>query len=108
MQRLVKFIILIFLQIPYSVNAQQIKTLDFFITMAKENSPVLNDFNNQRYSLKIDSMKMLADYGLKINSINDAMYAPVINGWGYDNALSNGQNITTVIRISKDILGRKT
>jgi len=106
MQRLIKFIILISLQIPYSVNAQQIKTLDFFITMARENSPVLNDFNNQRYSLKIDSMKMLADYGFRINSVNDVMYAPVINGWGYDNVLSNGQNVTTVIRISKDLLGR--
>ena len=107
MQRLVKFIILIFLQIPYSVNAQLIKTLDFFVTMAKENSPVLNDFNNQRYSLKIDSMKILADYGFKINSVNDATYAPVANGWGYDNALSNGQNVTAVIRISKDLSGRK-
>lgn len=96
----------VFLLVPNIGFAQKTVTLDDYIATAKENSPVLSDYNNQRYSLKIDSLKMLADYGVKVTANGDAMYAPVIKGWGYDNALSNGQNVTAVIRITRDLLGK--
>ena len=96
----------VFLLVPNIGFAQKTVTLDDYLATAKENSPVLSDYNNQRYSLKIDSLKMLADYGVKVTANGDAMYAPVIKGWGYDNALSNGQNVTAVIRITRDLLGK--
>ena len=99
--------VLTILSFSIAVFAQSTKTLDYFLTSARANSPVLNDYNNQRYSLKIDSLKMLADNGLQVTGNIDAMYAPVIKGWGYDNVLSNGQNLTSVIRVSKDLMGRE-
>jgi len=107
MKKLSIYILITLLLIPTSViNAQIKNTLDYYLNSAKENSPVLNDFKNQRYSLKIDSLNMKADYGFKVTGIGDAMYAPVIGGWGYDAALSSGQNITALIRMSKDLLGK--
>lgn len=106
MKRILFLVISGFLVTMYG-PAQSKKTLSDFLISAKANSPVLNDYNNQRYSLKIDGLKMIADYGLKINGIADMMYAPVVKGWGYDNVLSNGQNLTTVIRVSKDLSGRE-
>lgn len=99
--------ILIFLSIAFSIKAQQHKTLEDYLTLAKENSPLLNDFNNQRYSLKIDSLKTLATYGLQVTGNVDAMVAPTINNWGYDNVISNGQNVTAVVHVSKDLLGKE-
>jgi outer membrane protein TolC len=92
--------------IPFSINAQSIHTLDYYIVSAKENSPVLNDYNNQRYILKIDSLIMRSEYGLKITAAADMLYAPIIRDWGYDAALSNGQNVSAIVRISKDLLGK--
>ncbi len=106
MKQLSKHLLIVFLLISASINAQNSNTLEYYLNSAKENSPVLNDFKNQRYSLKIDSLKMKADYGFKVTGIGDAMYAPVIGGWGYDAALTNGQNITALIRVSKDLLGK--
>lgn len=89
-------------------NFAQEKDLNYFLTKAKENSPVLNDFNQQIYSLKIDSLRLKAENGFKVNGIVNASYSPIINGWGYDEVLSNGQELTSIIRVSKDIFGKKT
>jgi outer membrane protein TolC len=107
MQGSSRFTGILLLLISISVNAQQISTVDYYIAVAKENSPVLNDYNSQRYSLKIDSLMVLSDYGVKVTGICDAMYAPVADGWGYDAVLSNGQNVTAVIRASRDLLGKE-
>ncbi|MHB9055990.1 MAG: TolC family protein [Paludibacteraceae bacterium] len=89
------------------LSAQTIKSNEDYVKAAVKNSPLLYDYENQKLSLKLDSAKLMADYGLKVNAFADLMYAPVINGWGYDNALSNGQFATTGIRASKDIIGEK-
>ena len=107
MKRLFCFSFSFFLLMTVSSVAQQHKTLEDYLTLAKENSPLLNDFNNQRYSLKIDSLKLLATYGLQVIGNVDAMVAPTINNWGYDNVISNGQNVTAVVRVSKDLLGKE-
>lgn len=107
MKRLLCFSFSLSLLMAAPCFAQPHKTLTDYLALAKENSPLLNDFNNQRYSLKIDSLKMLANYGVQVTGNVDAMYAPIINNWGYDIALSNGQNVTAVVRVSKDLLGKE-
>ena len=92
--------------VPIQTIAQQQRDLNYFLTKAKENSPVLNDYNQQVYSLKIDSLKLKAEYGIKVNGILNTSYAPILKGWGYDEVLSNGQELISVIRISKDFLGK--
>ena len=88
------------------LSAQNAKSDEDFIKAALLNSPLLYDYENQKLSLKLDSALLMADYGLKVSAFADLMYAPVIHGWGYDDALSNGQFATTGVRASRDIIGR--
>jgi hypothetical protein len=44
------------------------------------------------YSLSIDSLVYKANLKPQLNAIVFANYAPVINNFGYDTAISNGQN----------------
>lgn len=90
------------------VFAQKSTTLEEYLTLAKENSPLLNDYNNQRYSLKIDSLKLRADYGIQVTGMGDLSAAPLIHNWGYNGGtLNSGRNLDAVVRISKDLLGNK-
>lgn len=88
------------------VDAQISRSLSYFIAAAQTNSPILNDYNNQVISNRIDSLKLRANYGLIVNGESDAAYAPVIHGWGYDNAISNGQSLFAGVRVTKEFIGR--
>ncbi|HNX88697.1 MAG TPA: TolC family protein [Paludibacteraceae bacterium] len=88
------------------LTAQNAKSGEDYIKAALLNSPLLYDYENRRLSLKFDSALLMADYGLKVDAFADLMAAPVIHGWGYDEALSNGQFATTGLRVSRDIIGR--
>lgn len=103
----VKTVILIFLLIPAALHAQVAKTLGYYLEIATTNSPVLHDYSNQRDSMRIDSLKFRADYGVRVSGQGDALYAPVFRGWGYDAAISNGQSVDLLIRASRDFLSRK-
>ena len=87
-------------------SSQQTLNLDYFINVARSNNPILNDYNNQAFILKIDSLKLKSDYGFKLDGIVDATYSPVVNKWGYDIALSNGQSVTGIVKLSKEIIGK--
>jgi hypothetical protein len=63
--------------------------VNFFIESAL-NTALLDDLNNQSSSLSIDSLVYKAN--LKPMPLVFANYAPVINNFGYDTAISNGQN----------------
>jgi len=91
----------------YSVG-QEAKTLDEFLQSARANSPVLNELNNKMFSLKIDSAKLKADYGFRVDGIADAYYSPLIKAWGYgDNANpSSGPELAAIVRISRDFAGK--
>lgn len=101
-------IILVFTLIfqSFLLSAQSEKTLDDFISSAKSNSPILNDIKNQTYLLKLDSMKLRADYGPQVNGIADVNFAPHYHGWGFDPALSNGQSFNAYLRVSQQIIGK--
>jgi hypothetical protein len=42
----------------------------------------------------------------QLNAIVFANYAPVINNFGYDTAISNGQNGSAVVSFSQRIFGK--
>ncbi|AHF18103.1 TolC family protein [Niabella soli] len=102
-----KTVLFIVLLIPLASQAQDAKTLGYYLETATVNSPVLHDYQNQRDAVRIDSLKFRADYGVKVNGQGDALYAPVFRGWGYDAAISNGQSVDLLIRASRDFLSRK-
>lgn len=90
-----------------TVLAQQTKTIDYYLIKATAASPLLNDYNNQSYNLRLDSLAFLANYGFYVSGEGAASYAPAYKGWGYDNALSNGHPVTAVLRVSRPIVGKE-
>lgn len=100
------FLVLITLLLSLSLEAQTGHTLSYFITQAQANSPLLNDYNNQVMSNKIDSLKLRATYGFIVAGEANAGYSPNIRGWGYDNALTNGQSLFAGVRVAKEFISR--
>lgn len=90
----------------FKINAQSKNTLSYFLETAKTNSPVLNDFNNQVLSNRIDSLKLRATYGFIVTGEGTAGYSPNIKGWGYNSALTNGQSLFAGVRVAKEFISR--
>lgn len=86
----------------------QTKNLDYFLKTAKENNPFLADIQNQALASKLDSLIFRASNGFQTNGNLYANYAPVIDGYGYDTAISNGQTITGLVTVSKPIVLNQT
>lgn len=103
-----KFLLSFFLIILFStpVSAQE-KNLDYFISAAIKNSPLLKDYNSQARSNLIDSLRIRAAYKPQVNAVSNNLYAPVIGGWGYDNAITNGINFGQLITVSKEVANKK-
>ncbi|SFD11728.1 Outer membrane protein TolC [Chitinophaga sp. CF118] len=96
--------LLIFL-IPLQLLAQQ-KDMDYYIEQGLQNSPVLRNYQYQAQSTKIDSQLLRATFRPQVNSNNTGTYAPTVNGWGYDGALSNLHTFTSLIGVSQTVIGR--
>ena len=88
-------------------NSLLCQSLDYFIDVALQSSPLLKDIQNQVEINKYDSLLIMATTKPQVsgNSLNN--YAPVIKGVGYDNAITNGANINAVISVSKQITNKK-
>jgi len=99
------FIIGFFLLLVYSSTAQ-IRTLNFFIDMARKNSPTLKDLQSQMLSLSIDSQLLKASLKTQVNFLSNNSYAPVIRGWGYDEAITNIANVSGLVQASRNFLTR--
>lgn len=87
-------------------NAQSKNTLSYYLDIAQKNSPVLNDYNNQVFLNRIDSLKLRATYSFIVSSEGNAGYAPNVKGWGYDNVITNGQFVFAGVRVAKEFISR--
>ncbi|WP_293872186.1 TolC family protein [Flavobacterium sp.] len=99
-----KFSIIFFLFIIKSFSQE--KDLIFYIQKAQSNSPLLKDLSNQIKSNKIDSLINRANYKPQIKANLNAYYAPILDGFGYDLTLSNGQTVSGLVGINKKIIGK--
>ena len=86
----------------------QKNNLDYFVNQAIANSPLLKDYQNQVLSFSLDSQIIRASLKPQVNGISNNSYAPIINGYGYDEVISNGQQISALIQVSKSFLSSKT
>lgn len=84
----------------------QHKNVDDYIQKALTNSPLLGDFRNQLLSNKMDSALLKAGYRPQITASSTGTYAPIIDGYGYDNALSNGKTFDALITANQNIIGK--
>jgi outer membrane protein TolC len=81
--------------------------LDFYVGQALQNSPLLKDLNNQVLSGGVDSQLIKASYLPQVVGSSTNIYAPTIHGYGYDQAVSNGGNFTTVAAVTKTLVGKQ-
>ena len=81
--------------------------LDFYLGQALQNSPLLKDYQNQVAAGKVDSQIVRAGYLPQVTGSSVNLYAPTVNGWGYDNAISNGGNFSTLVQVNKTLIGHK-
>jgi outer membrane protein TolC len=86
----------------------QTQTLEFFLNQGLSGSPVLKDLNNQVQSNSVDSLLVKAGRKPQVDFNTYLMYAPVINGYGYSDVITNGQNLTSTINVSQNIFNKKT
>jgi outer membrane protein TolC len=95
--------ILFSLIIALSSVHSQTRTLDDYLLAARKYNATLIDYQNQIASLDFDSSKILAAYVPKVNFTSAATIAPVIGGYGYDSAITNGAVYSALIGVSQDL-----
>lgn len=102
-----KYLLLFILLAQGRAAFSQDNNLDFYLQRALQNSPLLKDYQNQVQSGQVDSQAIRVGYRPQVigSSINN--YAPVIGGFGYDNAISNGGHFTTLVTVTQTMVGRK-
>jgi outer membrane protein TolC len=101
------FILLFCTALFFNSRAQQ-NNLDYFVNQAIASSPLLKDFQNQILSFSLDSQIIRAALKLQVNGISNNSYAPIIKGYGYDEVITNGQQVSALAQVSKSFLGGKT
>jgi outer membrane protein TolC len=84
----------------------QIHDLNYFIQQAKQNNPAAKDYQNQILSLQIDSQLLKASLGTQVNFLSTNSYAPIIAGWGYDEAITNIANVSALLQANRNFLTR--
>ena len=87
--------------------AQPGTSLDFYIGQALQNSPLLKDYRNQVAAGQVDSALIRAGYRPQVTGSSVNVWAPTIKGWGYDQAISNGGNFTSVVAVNQTLIGQK-
>ena len=82
--------------------------LDFYVNHALANSPLIKDYKNQVALGYYDSLLILADYKPQLTGNSNNSYAPVVRGWGYDNAVTNGANVSAIVGVNKQLMNKKS
>ncbi|MGN6166385.1 MAG: TolC family protein [Flavisolibacter sp.] len=99
-----KYLLTVGLTVFNLICFAQTHDLNFFIQQGKQNSPVVKEYQNQILAAQIDSQLLKASLHTQVNFINSNSYAPVINGWGYDEAISNIANVAALIQANRNFL----
>jgi hypothetical protein len=67
----------------------QPRTLEDYVQQAKENSPLIKGYQNQILQGQLDSLILKASLRPQVNMLSNNLYAPIINGHGYDESITN-------------------
>src|SRR5450432_95948 len=85
----------------------QQKNLDYFIQQALGNSPLLKDYQNQILINQADSQRIHANYLPQVSGNSTNSYAPFIHGYGYDNVITNGGQLSAVVTVNQALVSKK-
>lgn len=91
----------------FAVSYAQSNNLDYYISRALSNSPLLKDYQNQVQSNLVDSQRLRASYLPQVTATSNNYYSPVIGGVGYDDAITNGKQVSALVGVNKSIVSKK-
>jgi outer membrane protein TolC len=92
--------------LTYSVSLAQTYSLDNYLGLAKNNSPLLKDLQNQIASNRVDSMRLKAGFKPQVNLNSGGLYAPIVNGYGYSEAITNEHTLNGLMQVTQPIVGK--
>ena len=90
----------------FSISAFSQNSLSDYQQSAIKNSPIFINNQNQISSLALDSMLIRAGYKTQVNLISNNIYAPVINGYGYDPIITNGGAYSALLAANYTLLSK--
>lgn len=102
------FIILLPSGILLQTAVGQVKSLDYFIDQGLMHSPALKDIRNQVNATVFDSLMIKAARKPQVSFNGLLYYAPVINGVGYSDVITNTSNISSQASVTQRIFNLKT
>jgi Outer membrane efflux protein len=103
-----KKLIFVLLAVIVSIRAYpQQKNISFFTTHSIATNPQLYQFQNQLLSNRVDSELIAAQNTFQVTGNSFDYYSPVINGYGYDAVITNGQQLAALVSVTKPINTRK-
>jgi len=88
----------------YNFSFSQSRDLDFYLTSGVQNSPLMKDYVSQLQRNKIDSLLILAGRKIVVTATGQIMIAPIIKGYGYDEAITNKGQYTAIVGAKKSLL----
>lgn len=86
---------------------QPVKNLNDYLNAGMKSSPLLHDLDNQVQSIGIDSARIRAAYRPRVDAMADNAYAPIVNGWGYDEVISNGTTLSDLVDINQRLISHR-
>lgn len=92
--------------LTYSASLAQTYSLDHYLELAKNNSPLLKDLKNQIASNQIDSLRLKAGYKPQVNLNSGGLYAPIVNGYGYSEAITNLHTLNGLLGVNQSLTGK--
>ena len=104
---MMKYFLCFSLWLLFLQSRAQEKILDDYINTALNNSPLLKDYNNQKLSNAIDSLRLIAGYKPQVNGVGTLTYAPTFKGWGYDGAITNGTNFSPLVVATQRLVSKE-
>ncbi len=103
-----KYIIAWYCLLAQLALCAQTRALDYYIDQGIKNSPLLKDYQAQILSNGIDSQKVKAAFKPQVGLNGQLYYAPNFNGYGYDNAVTNGGNYQAQVGVVQQLIMRKS
>jgi outer membrane protein TolC len=88
-----------------NVFAQK-NTLEYYLQEALHNSPLLKDYQSQIESNGIDSQRIRAQFKPQVTGSSINFLAPVIQGFGYDRAITNGGQLSGIVNVNQTLVSR--
>ena len=95
----------LFIHLP-GLHAQT-GNLNYYIRHALENSPLLKEYQNQMVINRLDSLLLKADYKPSVNFSTANSWAPIVDGFGYDQAITHKGRNSAFLTVRQTIIGQE-